>query len=793
MVRLTSPLKMPSSLVGRLTPKSNATDGIGEGTGFWKGVGQSIARSFIGTGQFLHSFALEPKKENETSVQYYERIASKGFRPTNDWEKNLLGTDQPVSFKSIGDEMLAIGGEGFKNKWGNFAIPVGMLIAGLDVTPIGFGKKEAVKIAAKAISKTDDVLRIAKALKPLIKGGDDEIKFIAKSLKNVNTEKEVLAVLSGAGVKKTAVKQAPKVVSKIIEPKALPKRIIPPTPPKAVSIATDAVSELNNALKTAKPLRGELQKTFTAERARRMAQVDSFIKNQIDNFSGEESYAKILSKMKGELAPDSKTVFAPIKKKLTKEQVSDLFKTALKHPYLTNFEKVSTSDGLLRLLEGSLPQPKQLVLMEEVYGSDLIKNILSMRARGAKFKDVFIETMNIPRAALATADMSAFLRQGVIEIAAHPIVSLKAMYKSLDFVFHPSSFVNYFNGLIKDPAYKLMRNSGLAMTDPRKLAGGLAAREEAFISRYLQKIPILGDIVSASERSYTGFLTKLRVDLFKQWSDELLSKGLSPVKDAHIFKSTANIINTFTGRGGLGALDDIAPELSVAFFSPRLVAARFNAMNPVWYATLPPELRQKAIGDFAKFVGVGLSTIGLVKMYKDANNIPDSKLSLEADPRSSDFGKIRVGNTRFDIWGGFQQWARVMAQITTGERKSTKTGEIVSLTKDEYPFTTKKEVLLRFIEGKLAPAPALVNELMAGAKTFTGEDMTAETVFKEKFIPMYIQDIADAYEDGGLGKAVGAGSGAFFGIGVQTWDTSRTSKSKSKSSTGGNMKMPSKR
>jgi hypothetical protein len=45
---------------------------------------------------------------------------------------------------------------------------------------------------------------------------------------------------------------------------------------------------------------------------------------------------------------------------------------------------------------------------------------------------------------------------------------------------------------------------------------------------------------------------------------------------------------------------------------------------------------------------------------------------VEIDPRSTDFGKIKVGNIRWDIWGGFQQWVRVASQLATGERKTGK-------------------------------------------------------------------------------------------------------------------------
>ncbi len=519
----------------------------------------------------------------------------------------------------------------------------------------------------------------------------------------------------------------------------------------------DPVSVLNEALIKAKPARGRLGKIFTAERSKRIAKVEQII----DKAEGEKGYAQALSKLKGELTGKAKTHFEPIKKKLTQTQVDDLYNKTFQHPYLDNWEKINASNALTDLLRGKIPTSKQLELLEEIYGSDLIKNILKKRALGAKVTDLLVEIANIPRAILATGELSGFLRQGVIEAAAHPIKSLRAMKETFKFVFRPKTFEKFFKDLPKDPLYPLMRKSKLAITDPARV--GPSNREEAFISQLLQKTPGIGIVIRAAERGYVGFLNKLRVDIFKEWADELLTKGLSPVKDKEIFRSAARVINTFTGRGDMGKLNRITPHLNVLFFSPRLITARFNALNPVWYMRQPKEIRKKAIGDFAKFVGVGLTTLGLIKLAKGDD------VDIETNPRSSDFGKVRIGNTRFDIWGGFQQWVRVFAQIITGERKNTTTGEIISLTKDEYPFTTRKEVALRFIEGKFAPIPALLNQLISGAKTFEGEKLTPSIVAKEKLIPMYIQDIAEAYQEGGLGRSIGAGAAAFFGVGVQTW------------------------
>ena len=573
-------------------------------------------------------------------------------------------------------------------------------------------------------------------------------------------------------------------VKPIVVPEIAPKAEVPPTipptkppaipprvPPSDVPITPgepepeyDPIDKLNELIRKAKPMRGEIERAYTEERGKRIAQVDKFISDTIDNVGGEEGYKTIIGKLKGELIPEAKPRFEPVKDKLTEDDIKSLFIKTWKHPYLTNWEKITAATGLTDIFAGKIPPASTLVLMEEVYGSELMKSILSKRLWGTKVMDFLTEAANIPRVMLATADMSAPLRQGIIMMGDHPVLWGKAFGKMFQFAFKPEVFREYFDKDLREHRhYDLMRKSKVAITDPKKPIG---EREEAFISRVLQKIPGLKIPVEFAERAYTGFLTKLRVDAFSLWTDELLAQGLSPVKDKKVFDAAANVVNTFTGRGSLGKnLNKIGPQLNVLLFSPRLIAARFNSLNPVWYATQPKEVRMKVLGDFAKFVIAGTTTLALIKLATaDRDDV-----SVETNPRSADFGKIRIGNTRFDIWGGHQQFARALTQIILGERKSTITGRVMSLNKDQYPFTTRKDIFYSFIEGKLAPGPALLKEFMAGAKTFEGEDITVESVLWNKFVPMVIQDIADAYRDGGLGIATPAGTGAFFGLGVQTY------------------------
>lgn len=614
-----------------------------------------------------------------------------------------------------------------------------------------FVEKATIKVLEKA--DVTDIEMTPEEVEQLEKLREAKIVPIAKPKEVLEKVKVKEPVIPKEKVSPAKREVKPEVKREVEPPK------IPPKPPQKVEVGEpigDPITKLKELINKAKPKRVRLETEYTKERGKRIAEVERVL-NEI---GGEEGYKIALSKLKGELVkPKAKIAFEPIKEKLSKPETDSLYNITFKHPYLDEWEKISAAHELTKLLQGELPTPKGLVLLEEIYGSDLIRGILSKRALGLKITDVLIDLGNLPRAILATADMSAFLRQGIIPVISHPIISAKAMGKTFEFAFSPKAFEQYFKDITKDPLYPLMKKSGLDITDPARVS--VSNREEAFISHLAGQIPIVGHIIRFAERAYVGFLNKLRVDLFKTSADELLSKGLSPVKDIRVFKASADVINTFTGRGSMGTLNRITPQLNIIFFSPRLITARFNALNPIWYAKMPKEIRIKAIRDFAKFVSFGVTLLAVIS----ASGLGD----VEDDPRSSDFGKIRIGNTRWDIWGGFQQWARVFAQLMTGQRKNTATGEIISLSKDEYPFTTRKEVLLRFIEGKLAPVPALINELMAGAKTFTGEDMTFKTVAREKFIPMYIQDIAEAYADGGFERAAIAGTTAFFGVGVQTW------------------------
>jgi len=188
------------------------------------------------------------------------------------------------------------------------------------------------------------------------------------------------------------------------------------------------------------------------------------------------------------------------------------------------------------------------------------------------------------------------------------------------------------------------------------------------------------------------------------------------------------------------------------------MAARINMLNPVWYAKLPKEIRVLALKDMGKMIGLGSATLILASL---------GGAKTELNPTSTDFGKIHVGNTRWDIWGGFQQYIRAFSQIASGYEKKGD-GSIVPLGTERGQHT-RVEKLLNLFRGKLAPVPSIATDVLAG-KTAVGEDVELTPELKEHLIPMIYGDVKEAWKEQGPMSILYTGVPSFLGVGTTTYE-----------------------
>ena len=324
------------------------------------------------------------------------------------------------------------------------------------------------------------------------------------------------------------------------------------------------------------------------------------------------------------------------------------------------------------------------------------------------------------------------------------------------YAFNEKSYQGLMEEIMRRPTFKLMQDAGLALTD---IDAPILSKEEAYMgARLAEKIPVFGKGIRASNRAYTGFLNKLRADVFDSLVKDFAELGLNVEELApHI----ARFINAATGRGNLPeGLRRFSPALNALFFSPRLMASRINLLNPQFYISLPPPIRKVALETGIKTLSIIATILGLAKL---------AGAKVETDPRNADFGKIRIGNTRWDIMGGFQQYIRLLAQLISGEVISSTTGKPIRVGEGYKPLT-RLDILGRFFEQKTAPLLSLVLDLLRG-ETPIGGDVNLLSAVINRFIPMLIQDYYDlVMEKGWLWGTLGI-TPAIFGVGVQTYGT----------------------
>jgi hypothetical protein len=431
-----------------------------------------------------------------------------------------------------------------------------------------------------------------------------------------------------------------------------------------------------------------------------------------------------------------------------------LFTHVQEHEGLRTYEKIRTQKALLSVKSGNVPTRSEIKLLERVFGETATKNLVDSVPWHARAKHVGMEILNVPRSLMASFDLSAPFRQGLMVAPRYP----RTFFRNFNSMFRAFGSEKAYHAIHEDivnrPTFDLMQRGGLALTE----LGSLEQREEQFLSNFAERIPVAGHGVRASGRAYTGFLNKTRADVFDTLVSKAAEQGLD-VEDDKLLQSIARFVNSATGRGDLGAMQKHALALNTLMFSPRLLWSRLNFMNPVYYARLDPFARKEALKAAVSLAG----TISLVLYLAKLGGA-----NVNTDPRNADFAKMRFGNTRVDVLGGFQQPLRVIAQLTSGKIVSSTTGKTLTLGPQGPGKLSRRDILQRFFETKLAPVPSLINDAFKGTD-FEGKPFSWKKAAYQRMIPLLAQDAADLYHEGGWLPAVGGYGLGAFGVGIQTY------------------------
>ena len=432
----------------------------------------------------------------------------------------------------------------------------------------------------------------------------------------------------------------------------------------------------------------------------------------------------------------------------TKEEAKELHDLIV-NGVETGLVKSRVADDFLSMvLEGTIPQPYSLGEMKKVFGSDFAKAIGQLRGMSTDKVERFIDTLNIGRSLQASMDLSGTLRQGLILSLLHPTQTPKWFGRQVKALFSEKWSSEIDDAMKASPQFKEIMAATKSYMAPLTDAT-IHTGEELFASSAARRIPG----IRRSERAFVTYLNQARWTSLEAGYNAMKAQGAT----AKEFELFGKFIDLASGRGVIPkSLEKFSPVFNAMLFSPRLQAATLQLPRQIGRMLLSknPYMRKEAAKSLITFVGGGSAVLGLL-------NATGNKVEL--DPRSGDFGKIKIGETRLDIWRGYLQYSRFAAQMLTGERKSAY-GNINEVQRGELAW--------RFLQSKSSPAFGLMVDLLRD-ETYMGKPIFDDTTgfskaAKERVLPLALQDVIDAMEmDGMNGLWVAAPAG--LGVGALTY------------------------
>jgi hypothetical protein len=296
-------------------------------------------------------------------------------------------------------------------------------------------------------------------------------------------------------------------------------------------------------------------------------------------------------------------------------------------------------------------------------------------------------------------DNSFLGRQGLHTLQTHPSQWYPAARKSFSDIVKTLGGKNAHDALMADIYSRPNYINGLYQK-----AKILAATEEQFPTSLPGRVPGFGRVFKASEYAFTGSAMRMRTGLF-----DLLHKR-AKANDVNItdswITSHGKMISSLTARGQWGQKGD-PPFIRLILWAPKMLKGNWDVLTAhhLGAGLKHPAARREAAVNLMKIVGETATIMMISNALKPG--------SAEYDPRSSDFGDIKIGKTRFDITGGAGSIVTLAARLVTRKTKNPVTGEIRKYGTgfgQKSPF----DALIDFLANKTNPPARVMVDALRG-------------------------------------------------------------------------------
>lgn len=422
-----------------------------------------------------------------------------------------------------------------------------------------------------------------------------------------------------------------------------------------------------------------------------------------------------------------------------------------------------------------LPHDPELMRLK----GDLEKVQETFRAREEQFKydqlNVFrkglkraVNLYDAARLLMTTGEFSFVLRQGKFFAASRPLTTARAIPEMLR-AFRSERNARASELEIREhPDYEASQEAKLHIS---REGDSLSRQEELIMGRYSNLVPG----IRAFNRAAVTFLNRLRWDSWQAMRKTMPKMGRPTLEEDRMY---ARMANEATGRGELPGFEGAAVPLGRVLFAPRYLASRIELATG--HALWGGSRRSRAViaTEYVRhLIGMTLYYSLLYQAFKLLKDDED-KVKLSFDPRSADFGKIVVNNTRIDPLAGVAQIATFAGRTYTGQTKSTMSGKVTPLrpmevdgkkVKPGFGQTTWEDVLWRFERSKLHPLLSSTINYLNGVD-FTGNETSLATETGKLIGPITYIDIYRAMRAEGLPEGTAMAILAFLGEGLQTYE-----------------------
>lgn len=364
-------------------------------------------------------------------------------------------------------------------------------------------------------------------------------------------------------------------------------------------------------------------------------------------------------------------------------------------------------------------------------------------------------TLDTSKAANASMDNSALFNQGFGVLTNYKTIGIWRRNAMNSFVNLVRTFggkpvwdefradlvsrPNYINGLYKE----------------HKIA--LNVVEEAYPTSLPSKLPFgVGRAYKATETAFNIFQYKNRADIADLFLT-LAEKEGQVLRGENKIKGLGSLVNSLTGRGSLGKLEPVGDIVNAPFFSLRRQVSLMDSLTGYQLGNKSKFVRKQAAIASAQQV----ATIAIILATAKAL-WPNS---IEEDPRSADFGKIKIGDTRIDVTGGRAGYVTLAMRLLRGSTKSSTSNEITELNSGKFGSPTYFSVLEDFSLNKVSPALGQAIQVMKGEDR-QGNTPTPLGVLKGLYTPLGIQNMESTLSNPNSANFIL--TGILDGIGILT-------------------------